>query len=377
MNQVALRKIFVLTILGTMNLLLLACSSQVPVSTTVGGAQVTDERTEVDKEIPIENTQIEVVSEAPAVNDSAGDAQAEVVATPQEQEVVEESSETAVTENVLAEPASEQDQKKIDAAQSGTEATGIVVSGTGQASSAPDLATLRLGVQAVELTVGDARDTAATAMTAVIDSVTEAGIEEKDVQTGYFSIQPRYTGREITRCIDAEGNETKPDEAMAEIGDSTKPAITLMSEAKECFQEYRSVITGYEVSNNLTVLVRDLESVDDVIDEAVDAGGDNIRFNGLNFSLEDTSVLQSEARADAVANLEEKAAELAGLAGVQLGELIYLSESGGAPPPVFKADFAMAPAAFASERGISTPISPGEVSISVSVFGQYQISTGE
>ena len=81
-----------------------------------------------------------------------------------------------------------------------------------------------------------------------------------------------------------------------------------MPEAQDCFQEYRSVITGYEVSNNVTVLVRDLQNVDRVIDEAVDAGGDYIRFNGLSFSLEDTSVLQSEARAAAVSNLEEKAA---------------------------------------------------------------------
>ena len=373
----ALKKVFLMTAVGTLSLLLLACSSQVPVSTTVGGAQVNGGSTEAAKEIPVENSQSEVVTEAAAVNDPPGDAQTEGTTDTPALEPVENSAEPAVAETVPAEPVPDLDQKVKVGAQSSAEATGIVVSGSGQASSAPDLATLRLGVQAIEPTVSEARSTAATAMTAVIAAVTGAGVEEVDVQTGYFSIQPRYTGREITRCIDAEGNETQPGKAMAEIEGPSEPEISSLPQAQECFQEYRSVITGYEVSNNVTVLVRDLETVDQVIDEAVDAGGDNIRFNGLTFSLEDTSALQSDARAAAVSDLEEKAAELAELAGVQLGDLLYLGESGGAPPPVFRAEFARAQADFAAGSAVATPISPGEVSISVSVVGQYQISTVE
>ncbi|MDE2844921.1 MAG: SIMPL domain-containing protein [Chloroflexota bacterium] len=372
-----LKKGIVMAAVGTLAVFLLACSSQVPVSTAVGGAQVNGENNGAAQEVPIENAQSEVLTDAAEVSDSPGDAPTVGIAEPQAPELVEKSAEPAATETTLAEPVPEPDQKGIGAAQSSAEATGIVVSGSGQASSAPDLATLRLGVQAIEATVSEARNTAAAAMTAVIGSVTGAGVEEVDVQTGYFSIQPRYTGREITRCIDAEGNETQPGKAMAEIEGTTEPEISLMPVAQECFQEYRSVITGYEVSNNVTVLVRDLETVDQVIDEAVDAGGDNIRFNGLSFSLEDTSALQSDARAAAVSDLEEKAAELAELAGVQLGGLLYLGESGGAPPPVFRAEFARAQADFAAGSAVATPISPGEVSISVNVVGQYQISVGE
>ena len=378
MHQSALKRVFVLAILGIVSLFLLGCSSQVPVSTTVGSAQVNGENTQAVEEVSNEIAGSEDVTEELSVDVPSIETQPTAATdSPTPAVVIEEAAAPAVIENALTESGPDQDQTKLDSAQVTTEATGIVVSGSGQASSAPDLATLRLGVQAIELTVGEARDTAAAAMTAVVNAVTEAGVEDKDVQTGYFSIQPRYTGREITRCIDAEGKEMEPGQAMAEIEDSREPGISLMPQAQECFQEYRSVITGYEVSNNLTVLVRNLESVDDVIDGAVDAGGDNIRFNGLNFSLDDTSELQSEARASAVLNLEEKAAELAGLAGVQLGDLVYLSESGGAPPPVFKAEFAVAQSAFAADRGVSTPISPGEISVSVTVVGQYQISTGE
>ena len=155
------------------------------------------------------------------------------------------------------------------------------------------------------------------------------------------------------------------------VGVSAQPA------AQECFQEYRSVITGYEVSNNLTVLVRDLETVDDVIDGAVDAGGDNIRFNGLSFSLDDTTELQSEARSAAVENMEAKAAELAGLAGVELGDLVYLTETGGGVPPVLRADFALARGVAESAGGVATPVSPGEISVQVGVVGQYLIDREE
>jgi uncharacterized protein YggE len=257
-----------------------------------------------------------------------------------------------------------------------------VVSGSGSASSAPDLATLRLGVQAIETTVSEARTAAAEAMTAVMESVMKEGVEEKDIQTGYFSIQPRYTGREITRCIGtggAEGmttEESNGKEGSTE-GGATTPGMTAKAGSQECFQEYRSVITGYEVSNNLTALVRDLETVDDLIDGAVDAGGENIRFNGLSFSLEDITALETEARAAAVSNLETTAEELADLAGVELGELVYLTETGGYEPPVIRAEFALARATADSAGAVATPISPGEVSVKVNVVGQFLIDSGE
>ena len=256
---------------------------------------------------------------------------------------------------------------------------GILAVGSGRATSAPDLASLRLGVESLANTVGEARTTAAEAMTAVIASVKEDGVEEKDIQTGYFSIQPRYTGREVTRCIDVEtsdgdteqddaGREGTNQEGTKEQGDLT-PAV-----GQECFQEYQSVITGYQVSNSVTVIIRDLETIDDVIDGAVEAGGDNIRFNGLSFSLEDTSTLKVDARTAAVTDLKGRAEHLATLGGVGLGDLVYIAEVGRIDPPVVRAEFALSKAAADFDGAVSTPISPGEVSIEVSVQGQYLIT---
>ncbi len=266
---------------------------------------------------------------------------------------------------------------------------GILAVGSGRATSAPDLALLRLGVESLASTVGEARTTAAEAMTAVVASVKEDGVEEKDIQTGYFSIQPRYTGREVTRCIEVVTSDDATEQDTTEQGtteqgaagqegtsqEGTKQEGALTpAEDQECFQEYQSVITGYQVSNNVTVIIRDLETIDDAIDGAVEAGGDNIRFNGLSFSLEDTSTLKDDARTAAVTDLKGRAEHLATLSGVGLGDLVYIAEVGRIDPPVVRAEFALSKAAADFGGGVSTPISPGEVSIEVSVQGQYLIT---
>lgn len=292
---------------------------------------------------------------------------------------VEESGDASTQKSVDMLPQTEDAQfKSLTQLGRGDGNTGIVVTGTGSASSAPDLATLRLGVESIQSTVSEARTAAAEAMTSVITSVREDGVAEDDIQTGYFSIQPRYTGREVTRCIEAEDSteDSVGDSASGQEGGTVGPGIA-QTMKEQCFQEYQSIITGYQVSNSLTVLVRDLDTVDDVIDGSVEAGGDNIRFNGLSFTLEDTSTLMGEARMSAVEDLSAKAAELANLAGVELGELVYLTETGSAPPPVVRAEFALARAASAQADGVGTPISPGEVSVRVSVLGQYLITHPE
>ena len=376
MSKSKAKRFIVFLMLGAVALFALACSSQVPVSTTVGGAQVGEQTVAAVQESRAEAPQSEIpaaiVTAEEAVPDvapivSAVDAAPETAGAAAA--VVEESGGTGVESgNDVHAKLSEHD---------GAGAAGIVVSGSGRARSAPDLATLRLGVEASEATVGEARVAAAEAMSAVMASVSAEGVEAKDIQTGHFSIQPRYTGREITRCGEAESSKGSDAEENGKQEGPDGIGMALEPKGQECFQEYRSVIIGYEVSNNLTVLVRDLETVDDVIDGAVDAGGDNIRFNGLSFSLEDTTELESEARSSAVSDLAAKAGELAALAGVELGELVYLTETGGYPPPVVRAEFALARAAADSAGGISTPISPGEVSVEVNVVGQYLIGGRE
>ncbi len=231
--------------------------------------------------------------------------------------------------------------------------TGVKVSGQGQAAGQPDLAILRMGVESFADSVAEARSKAASAMEDVVAALREEGVEDKDIQTRFFNVSPRYTSREVTRCI----------------ASATGESATL---EPECFPQREQVITGYEVSNGLTVVVRNLEGVDTVIDRAIEAGGDLIRFHGISFTIEETGPLEEEARAAAVADMRDKAEQLASSTGVSLGRLIYIfeySDSGG-----FNADFGgrQPMMAFAASEA-STKILPGEQSITVTVQGVYAI----
>ena len=80
----------------------------------------------------------------------------------------------------------------------------------------------------------------------------------------------------------------------------------------------REVLTGYRVRNHATVKLRDLDSVGEVIDEIVIAGGDDVRINGINFTLEDPKPMMAELREMAVADARAKAGHLAELSEVTL-----------------------------------------------------------
>ena len=239
-------------------------------------------------------------------------------------------------------------------------AAGIWVVGQGSASGAPDLAIVNLRVEVLADSAVEARTEAADGIDATIAALEESGVAEEDIQTRNYSIGPRYNYVEVTQCVDDEG------EAVVVGSTGEVPPGT------QCTRSHNQVLDGYEVSNRLTVKVRDLESVGKIIDSVIDAAGDIVRINGINFSIEDSKVLEDEARAAAVADLKAKAARLAELAGVELGPLIYLSETGG-PAPFSRFDERFQDFAYASQAQ-STSIRPGELEAVVTVAGVFEIA---
>lgn len=381
MPKTLLKQTFIIGILAVAGLLLLACSAPVPNSSSVTVAPAIepaiDSATALD---PVQVTRTQNSEASPEVNAAAAPpVQVEAAAS---SDVVPAVPVSPAVEPAASAGAGEGIPVGTDAGAASSDygdksRVGIVATGAGRATSAPDLATLNLGVEAIDATVGEARTEAAIAMTDVVDSLQANGVLSKDIQTGYFRIHPRYTGREVTRCIESESSAEESGELSGEAGDdrdkSSVSALIIEGGEQECFQEYQSVITGYEVSNELTVLVRDLDTVDDVIDAAVEAGGDAIRFNGLSFSLEETAELEAKARSAAVADLAAKAGALADLGGVTLGNLVYLTEVVSPPPGGFGAESLLAKASADFGGRVSTPIAPGEVSVEVIVQGQYLI----
>jgi len=208
---------------------------------------------------------------------------------------------------------------------------GIWVSGEGRVVAVPDVAILRLGIEAQEVTVAEAQEQAREAMDRVMKALENEGVAEKDIQTQYFNIN------RVTRW------------------DS---------------QEEKEVIIGYRVTNVVTAKVRDVAKAGDVIDAVAIAGGDYTRIDSIGFTVDDPSEYQKEAREQAVADAEAKAKQLAEAAGVKLGRPLYITESSYIPGPIYRQDMI---AKAEGAPAVETPISPGEMEITLNVQISYEI----
>ena len=216
---------------------------------------------------------------------------------------------------------------------------GIWVSGQGKITLEPDLAVLNLGVEASAKSVAAAREQAATAMDAIVMSLTGNGVEGRDIQTRFFNISPQYEWTEVIQ----NGVRTN-----------------------------KQVLVGYRVSNSVAVKIRDLSAVGNIIDDVAGAGGDATRINGISFTVEDTAPFLVDLREDAVADALAKADQLARLTGVLLGRLVFISESGvGQPQARPLQEFAVVRSLAAAAP--DTSISGGELVISLTVQAVFAI----
>ncbi len=239
---------------------------------------------------------------------------------------------------------------------------GIWVEGVGEAAATPDLAILDLGVEAFAGTVAEARRDGAAAMSRILEVIVARGIEDRDVQTRYFNIDARYTTIEKAVCPDAA--QPQPEGLPPQLPGSP---------VGDCVIERQRIILGYNLNNHVSVRVRDLESIGEVIDEVTEAGGDLVRFQGVRFSIEDTKALNDLARAAAVEDLVAKARHIAGLSGVELGRLLHIRESGGN----FISQGARLESALMDSAAASTPVQAGELTVTVTLHAEFAIAPGE
>ena len=223
--------------------------------------------------------------------------------------------------------------------QTGSSQAGIWVTGQGTVTLEPDLALLNLGVESIAKTVAEARDEAAGAMDAIVSALRARGVEDRDIQTRFFNISPQYEFPEVFE----EGIRTR-----------------------------KQVLVGYRVNNSAAVKIRDLDAVGQIIDEVATAGGDATRINGISFTVEDSKPFMAQLREDAVGDALAKAQQLASLTGVSLGQLVFISESGGGLP-VVRAFDEQAGAFAASAQSFSTGISGGELELRMTVQAVFGI----
>lgn len=210
----------------------------------------------------------------------------------------------------------------------------FVLSGEGKASAVPDLAVINSGVVSEGTSAREALDANTAAMAKLIAAIKEAGIEDKDVATSGFTVQPRY--------IYSQRND----------GTQEPPRIS-----------------GYEVRNTVTVKVRDLAKLGGILDKAVTEGSNQV--DSLSFDIADKKTLYEDARKAALADARAKAELYATAAGVKLGRLRELSEqtSGGFPPPrpMMRMEMKAAPQA-------DVPVERGEQEIAVNITATWEIA---
>lgn len=204
--------------------------------------------------------------------------------------------------------------------------TGVLVDGLGRVAGTPDVLRVELGVEVKRPDVSSALFEASSTLGKVRAAVSKAGVADKDVQTTGLNVYPAY---------DNKGR-----------------------------------IDGYQVSEQVRVVLRDLGRAGRTIGAAVQAGGDAARLQGVSFSLEDNARLLAQARDAAFADARTKAERYAHLAGRKLGVVQLVTETVSDPRPVAFATLAKA----ADAASQAVPIDAGTSQVSVSVQVRWSLA---
>jgi uncharacterized protein YggE len=198
----------------------------------------------------------------------------------------------------------------------------VTVTGEGSIAVVPDMAMIRLGVGTEGKTAREASEANARTMSSVLAAIKDNGIEPRDIQTSQLSVQPHY--------------------------EANKPGAP-------------PHLTGFQVTNQVTVRIRDINALPVVLDRAIAAGANEM--SGIEFVVSEQSKQLDKARGDAIADAHRKAELYATAAGGHLGHVVSISEE-GAPPPVRP---------MAAMRAGAVPVAPGEQTLHAVVAVSYEL----
>jgi hypothetical protein len=220
-------------------------------------------------------------------------------------------------------------QAPASAADNLFHATTLNLEAYGEARTAPDMATINLGVTTEGASAAEAMAANARQIDKVLSALKAAGIAGKDIQTSNLNLNAQYAY--------AQGQPPQ--------------------------------LTGYQAANQLSVTVHDLSRLGAVVDATVNAGAN--QMNGISFGLNDPTAAENAARLAAVKALAAKADLYAKATGYRISRLVSLSEGGGyAPsPPLPMASYAKRDSAVAASR-----VEPGELKVRIDVTGLYELA---
>ncbi|WP_275783754.1 SIMPL domain-containing protein [Pararhizobium gei] len=208
----------------------------------------------------------------------------------------------------------------------------IAVSGEGRSAVAPDMAILSFSVVKDAKTAREALDANNKAMADVLNALKGSGLAERDLQTSGFAVNPQYQYPD-----NSDGGNRPP------------------------------VLIGYQVANSLTIKVRDLAKLGEIVDQAVTLGVN--QGGSIQFSNDKPEATITEARKAAVKDAMDKAAILSEAAGVKLGRVLEISENAARPEPL-----PMMRSMAKEYAADAVPVASGENSYTVTVNVTFAIN---
>ncbi|MEM1140198.1 MAG: SIMPL domain-containing protein [Pseudomonadota bacterium] len=207
----------------------------------------------------------------------------------------------------------------------------LTVSGEGLVDRAPDTASITLGVVTLSETATAALEQNNETMRGLMAELEAAGIEKKDLQTTNFSISPQYQSYKS-----AERNQPPK-------------------------------ITGYQVSNQLVIVVRQIDTFGTILDKAVSLGANSV--GGISFFLAESGEAMDAARRAAMQDAKARAGLLAEEAGVAMKGIISIDETGASRPIARPMARMAVEASFADE----VPLAGGEQTYRAGVTVVFEI----
>lgn len=203
----------------------------------------------------------------------------------------------------------------------------ISLSGHGEVRATPDIAYVTSGVVTQGATAAEALAANTKAMTDLFAALKDSGIEDRDVQTSNFSVQPRY---------DFSNNQAPK-------------------------------MVGYDVSNNVTVTLRKVDTLGALLDRMVQSGSNQI--SGISFDVSKPDDAMDEARKLATEDATRKAKVYAKAMGIELGNVMQVSEGSAAQPPMPMVRSTMMKA----DAAPPVPMAAGEQTLAVDVNVIWEI----
>ena len=201
--------------------------------------------------------------------------------------------------------------------------------GHGEARVAPDMAIVSVGVLKQAPTAAEALSANTAAMTEVMAALKAANIDARDIQTSNFMVSPRY-----------------------DYADNQPPRLT-----------------GYDVSNTVTIAIRKIDQLGGLLDTLVSAGSNQI--NGISFQVSKPDQALDQARKLATEDATRKAKLYAGAMQLKLGPVLAISEGVNYSPP---APMMMKSMRGGAEMSADVPISGGEQSLTIDVNVTWEIN---